>query len=112
MDPEPQAIFWPPGHLGQWYTYDEVAELLRVSVSCVYTRCRRGQYPSPIRQGASSRFSVAQVATMCQGASPVGTHQRTPSVRSKGGKKGGRKAAKNRKARDAKLADLDQKGGA
>lgn len=88
-------------------TYAEVAELLRVSKAALYYRVANGMCPSPVRQGASSRFSVSQVATMMQGLQPMGTFKKTFSVRSKGGRKGGKKAQKNRRVADAKLASLD-----
>jgi len=93
---------WP-----HFATYTEVAELLRVSKAALYYRVANGMCPSPVRQGASARFSREQVQTMMAGIKPMGTFAKTFSVRSKGGKKGGKRAQKNRRVRDAKLASLD-----
>lgn len=93
---------WP-----HFATYNQVAELLAVSASTLYYRVRRGMCPCPVRQGASSRFSREQVLIMMAGTALPGTYTRTMSVRSKGGRKGGKKAAKLRRARDAALAEFD-----
>jgi len=79
-----------------------------VSKSALYYRVKNGMCPSPIRQGASSRFTRDQVFQMMQGVQPMGTFAKTFSVRSKGGRKGGKKAQKLRRIADAKLEGLDQ----
>lgn len=91
-------------------SYDQVADLLKVSKSALYYRVSRGMVPQPVYMGASARFSAESVQIMLAGISPIGTYKRSHSVRVKGGKKGGKRAARNRRTRAAKDA-AEQKGG-
>lgn len=115
--PPPPATLPPPVappemRFPQQFTYQEVANLKRVTKQTVMEWVKKGMIPSPIYTGYTARFTEDQVADIMMGTRPAGFYPVTSSPRSEVGKLGGSSTMKGKgKARNPAQvrADADRK---
>lgn len=100
----------PPPPPRQWYTYEDVAEVMRVSKSAVYKWVKEGRVPSPTYMGKTARFNAEVFSEIIVGVSPPGTFTVGDSPRRKIGRKGGNpNVMKKKKKPTAKKAAAKKK---